>query len=169
MLNIIIRDESPQDYNGITRITMAAFTGHPYSRNTEQFIVEKLRETKKLSVSLVAVGNEEVVGHVAFSPVTINGKFCNWYGVGPLSVKPALWKQGIGSALMRTGMEKIKTLHGEGCVLVGDPLYYIRFGYHTSDKLTFAHAPKENFLILPFSEKEISGEVEFDEAFAAGL
>jgi predicted N-acetyltransferase YhbS len=166
MLQIEIRDELPEDYEQITQITIAAFTNHPYSNCREYILVEKLREKKSLTVSLVAIVNGEVAGHVAFSPVQVAGIACNWYSVGPLSVKPELQKQGIGSALMRAGMEKIKGIGGQGCVLVGDPLYYVRFGYHNSDIMTFPHAPKENFMIIEFGGGEIPGEVDFDAAFA---
>ena len=166
MLQIEIRDELPEDYEQIKQITIAAFTNHPYSNCREYILVEKLREKKSLTVSLVAIVNGEVAGHVAFSPIITGGSFCDWYGVGPLSVKPELQKHGIGSALMRAGMEKIKATGGKGCVLVGDLLYYARFGYHHSDVMTFPHAPKENFVVLSLGGEEISGEVEFDTAFA---
>jgi putative acetyltransferase len=166
MLQIEIRDEFPIDYEQITKITIAAFTGHPYSNCKEYILVQKLREKKSMTVSLVAIVNGEVAGHIAFSPVLIAGKSCDWYGVGPLSVNPELQKQGIGSALMKAGIEKIKALGGKGCVLVGDPDYYVRFGYRNSDVMTFSHAPKENFMIIEFGGGEIPGEVDFDAAFA---
>jgi putative acetyltransferase len=166
MLQIEIRDELPKDYEQITQITIAAFTNHPYSNCREYLLVQKLREKKSLTVSLVAMVKGEVAGHVAFSPVRIAGVFCGWYGVGPLSVKPELQKKGIGSALMRAGMEKMKSLGAKGCVLVGDPMYYARFGYHNSDGMTFQHAPEENFVVLALGGEEMPGKVEFDAAFA---
>ena len=83
-----IREESPADIDAITNITAAAFAGQPYSRQTEPFVVLALRMAGALALSLVADDDGDIVGHVAFSPVTINGRDCGWYGVGPVSVRP---------------------------------------------------------------------------------
>ena len=98
-----IRLETPQDINAIEKITIAAFNGKLYSDQTEHLIVNRLREAGAMSVSLVAEVDGQVVGHVAFSVVTINGEDKGWYGLGPVSVSPELQKQGIGSKLIREG------------------------------------------------------------------
>ncbi len=68
-----IRDEQESDAAAIRAVTLAAFANKPYSQQTEAAIVEALRAAAALDVSLVAVEGADVVGHVAFSPVSING------------------------------------------------------------------------------------------------
>ena len=93
---MIIRNEKTSDFEAITEITLAAFADEPHSDHTEQFIVNALRAANALTVSLVAEIEGQVVGHVAFSPVTFSDGGRDWYGVGPLSVAPSYQRQGIG-------------------------------------------------------------------------
>ncbi len=95
---ICIRPETPSDDEAIEQITIAAFSGKPYSAQTEHLVIRRLREAKAMSLSLVAEIGETIVGHVAFSVVKINGEDKQWYGLGPVSVLPASQKQGIGSS-----------------------------------------------------------------------
>ena len=121
---ITIRPEAPSDYEATEQITIAAFSGKPYSDQTEHFVIRRLREAKALSLSLVAEIGETIVGHIAFSVVKINGEDKQWYGLGPVSVLPAFQKQGIGSALIKEGLVRIRGLDAKGCVLEGNPDYY---------------------------------------------
>ena len=105
----IIREELPADCDSITSVTAQAFLNHPHSDNTEQFIIEELRRNRALSLSLVAEIEGRVIGHVAFSEVTISDGSSNWYGLGPLSVEPAFQKRGVGQSLVRAGLEILKT------------------------------------------------------------
>ncbi len=75
--------------SAITEVTVAAFKTLEISNHTEQFIIEALRAAKALTVSLVAEADGRVIGHIAFSPVTISDGTWNWYGLGPVSVLPA--------------------------------------------------------------------------------
>jgi predicted N-acetyltransferase YhbS len=100
-MNIIIRNEIESDIQAISEITKAAFENHPYSNQTEEFIVNALRDANALTISLVAVAGTKIVGHIAFSPVTISDGSLGWYGLGPISVLPELQKQGIGKSLVR--------------------------------------------------------------------
>lgn len=169
-LQPIIRPETSADYDTITQVTLAAFTGKFSDNPTEHIIVQRLREAGSLTLSLVAELNHDVVGHVAFSPVTINVDFIGWYGLGPISVVPALQKQGIGSALIHTGLEQLKGTGAQGCVLEGDFRYYQRFGFRTYPQLTYAGAPApEYFMALPFYETVPGGRVEFHPAFYGPL
>src|SRR5262245_34889812 len=120
-----IRPETPGDYEAITQVTLAAFTSASYNP-TEHLIILALREAGALSLSLVADLDGSVVGHVAFSAVTINGEYIDWYGLGPISVQPELQKQGIGSQLIQVGLSNIHALGAKGCVLLGSPIYYQR-------------------------------------------
>ena len=85
---IFIRNEIDADVDAITEVTVAAFKTLEISNHTEQFIVEALRANNALKVSLIAEVDGHVVGHVAFSPVTISDGTLNWCGLGPVSVLP---------------------------------------------------------------------------------
>ena len=95
-LKIVIRSETDADVDAITEVTAAAFKTLEISNQTEQFIIEALRIAKALTISLVAEVDGRVIGHIAFSPVTISDGTQNWYGLGPVSVLPAYQRQGIG-------------------------------------------------------------------------
>ena len=164
---MIIRQETPSDVGAITDITKAAFGNHPYSNNTEQFIIHALRAANALTVSLVAEIDGKVVGHIAFSPVTFTDGSENWYGLGPISVLPDCQKQGIGTKLVNEGLGFLKDLGAQGCVLVGDPNFYERFGFKSPDGLKHEGVPHENFLALSFCNKIPTGGVEFHQAFSA--
>jgi putative acetyltransferase len=164
---VIIRNEVESDVEEIARVTRAAFEHHQYSRQTEQFIVAALRAAGALAVSLVAEVDGRVVGHVAFSPVTMSDGSRDWYGVGPLSVTPELQRRGIGSALMRAGLAELKPLGANGCVLVGDPKYYQRFGFRHCPELVHEGIPQEYFVALSFGEAMARGVVHFHPGFSA--
>ena len=133
---MIIRDETPSDIDVITKITVTAFADCPYGNHTEQFIIHALRAAGSLSVSLVAEIDGRVVGHIAFSPVMIAGQKCGWFGLGPISVRPDCQRQGIGTALIEEGTKRLRESGAKGCLLVGDPGYYERFGFRNLPELT---------------------------------
>ena len=165
-----IRPETPQDIDSIEKVTFAAFSGKPYSDQTEHLIINRLREAGALSVSLVAEMDEKVVGHVAFSIVTINGEDRGWYGLGPVSVLPELQKQGIGSKLIKKGLSLIREKGAKGCVLEGSPQYYNRFGFRAYPGLFYEGTPApEYFMALPFYEDVPQGKVEFHKAFYVSM
>ena len=164
---MIIRNESESDFEAISSVTRAAFENHPHSNHTEQFIVNALRAANALTVSLVAEVGGKVVGHIAFSPVTISDGSHHWYGLGPVSVLPELQKQGVGKSLIHEGLSLLKALGAEGCVLVGDPEYYQRFGFRNIPDLIHDGVPQEVFLALPFDKKIAQGTVVFHEGFLA--
>ena len=163
---MIIRPETPHDDETITLVTLAAFTGKFSDNPTEHLIVKGLREAGALSLSLVAELDGKIVGHVAFSKVTINGEDQGWYGLGPISVQPALQKQGIGSKLIQEGLAKIHAMGARGCVLEGDPNYYHRFGFKSYPNLIYENAPApQYFMALPFYDAVPHGKVEYHQAF----
>jgi putative acetyltransferase len=166
-MDIVIRNEIKSDIKAISEITKAAFETLPISNHTEQFIIDALRDANALTISLVAVAGKKVVGHIAFSPVTVSDGSPGWYGLGPISVLPELQKQGIGKSLIREGLSSLKTLGAKGCVLVGDPGYYERFGFRSLPDLIIDDVPQENVLALPFEESKTSGTVVFHDGFAA--
>ena len=126
---IVIRNETPDDVCAITEVTIAAFKTLEISNHTEQFIIEALRAAEALTVSLVAETDGRVIGHIAFSPVTISDGTPNWYGLGPVSVLPEHQRKGIGKALIKEGLSRLKNMNAQGCCLVGHPDYYRKFGF----------------------------------------
>jgi putative acetyltransferase len=120
-LEIVIRTETSADIDAITEVTVAAFKTLEISNHTEQFIIAALRAANALTVSLVAEVDGRVVGHVAFSPVTISDGTQNWYGLGPVSVLPEYQRNAIGKALIQRGLSRLKDLNARGCCLVGHP------------------------------------------------
>ncbi|MGX1347500.1 putative acetyltransferase [Bradyrhizobium elkanii] len=161
-----IRDERDEDAVAISRITAAAFAEAPHSSGTEARIVEALRAAGALTLSLVAVsGDGHIVGHVAFSPVQINGVAGRWHGLGPVSVAPDMQRQGIGGALIRDGLARLVTQNADGCVLLGDPAYYSRFGFVSDPALTYGGEPSPYFQRLVLNGKAPEGDVSYHSAF----
>lgn len=165
--NIVIRDESEKDYAIITDLTAKAFETMEISDHTEQFIVLALRRAQALSVSLVAEMDGRVVGHIAFSPVTLSDGTSDWYGLGPVSVLPELQRMGIGKALINEGLARMKSMGAKGCCLVGHPGYYGRFGFVNTDEFTLEGVPAEAFFALAFDGRMPKGKVAFHDAFFA--
>ncbi len=128
-LEVVVRDETQRDVPVITQVTIEAFREMEISDHTEQFVTEALRSAGALTVSLVAEVGGRVVGHIAFSPVTFSDGTPDWYGLGPVSVLPEYQRQGIGRALIREGLSRLKKIGALGCCLVGHPEYYRRFGF----------------------------------------
>lgn len=162
---LTIRKERPEDVAAIARVVEEAFHSHPYSNQTEHILVDRLRSAGVLSVSLVAVLDGALVGHIAFSPVTIDGKPCRWFGLAPVSVQPAHQGEGIGSMLIRAGLAELERLGCDGCVLLGEPAYYGRFGFRVREGVNLPGVPPEYFLALPFRAEQATGEVAYHDAF----
>lgn len=164
---ITIRPETSADVETITAVTRAAFASLEISNHTEQYIGEALRAAGGLTVSLVAEHDGRVVGHIAFSPVTITDGTSGWYGLGPVSVLPDYQGRGIGAALIWEGLERLKRLGANGCCLVGHPDYYPRFGFDHPADLVIDGVPPEVFFVQPFDGPVPRGRVTFHEAFGA--
>ena len=164
---IVIRSETDADVGAITEVTTAAFKTLEISNHTEQFIIEALRAAKALAVSLVAELDGRVIGHIAFSPVTISDGTRNWYGLGPVSVLPEYQRQGIGKALIREGLSRLRDMNAQGCCLVGHPDYYRKFGFTNTPELVLEGVPPEFFFALSFNGRTPQGTVTFHEGFKA--
>lgn len=165
--NLLIRSETPADSDAIRDVTVAAFKTLEISGHTEQFIIAALRTARSLTVSLVAELDGRVVGHIAFSPVTISDGTGNWYGLGPVSVLPEYQRQGVGKALMDEGLSRMKGLNARGVCLVGHPDYYRKFGFENVPGLVLEGVPQEFFFALSFDGNIPRGTVTFHEAFKA--
>ncbi|PKQ36835.1 MAG: GNAT family N-acetyltransferase [Actinobacteria bacterium HGW-Actinobacteria-1] len=161
----LIRAESDSDISGIREVNIEAFADHPISQHTEHLIVDALRADGALAVSLVAIEDGRVLGHVAFSRAVVGNVEGDWYLLGPLAVLPTCQGQGIGSALVEAGLSAIRTHGAAGCVLVGDSGYYGRFGFATFSDLEYEGVPHEYVLGLQFADAEPSGCIRAHDAF----
>lgn len=166
-LKVNIKNETDADDTAITEVTVAAFKSLEISSHTEQFIIEALRAAKALSLSLVAEMDGRIIGHIAFSPLTISDGTQNWYGLGPVSVLPEFQRQGIGKALIQEGLSRLKDMNAEGCCLVGHPDYYRKFGFKNASEIVCEEVPQEVLFVLSFDGHMPKGEVAFHVAFKA--
>lgn len=166
-MNIQIRNETASDAAQIHQVTEQAFLHAPHAAHTEQFIVQALRGAGALTISQVAHTNGKIIGHVAISPVAISNGAKGWFGLGPISVLPEHQGQSVGSKLMASALAALKEMGASGCVLVGDPGYYGRFGFKVVEGLVYPGVPAKYFQALSFSNTFPRGEVTFHAAFAA--
>lgn len=164
---IMIREETKADIAVISAVTLSAFETVEISNHTEQFIIDALRSANALTLSLVAETDSRIVGHIAFSAVTLSDGTMNWYGLGPVSVLPEFQRRGIGKALIRHGLSRLKDLNAKGCCLVGHPEYYRQFGFENVAGLKYEGVPPEVFFALSFEGHIPQGKVIFHEAFKA--
>lgn len=167
MSELHIRPERPEDIAAITRVTEMAFRALRHGEQTEHFIIMALRRAGALPVSLVAERDAQVLGHVAFSSVEISDGSEHWYGLGPVAVLPELQHQGIGRALINGGLSALRALGAAGCVVLGEPGYYGRFGFKSHPECVFEGVPQEYFQSLAFGPHSAAGKVTYHEAFGA--
>jgi predicted N-acetyltransferase YhbS len=160
-----IRPERLTDAAAISLVTTAAFATATHSSGTEAQIVEGLRAAGALTVSLVATEGDEILGHVAFSPVAITDAQGDWYGLGPVSIRPDRQGRGFGQSLVRRGLQQIEALGAAGCVVLGDPAYYGRFGFESDPALTYGGSPSPYFQRLVLGGRPAAGEVAYHAAF----
>jgi len=160
-----IRAETPADAHAIAAVTAAALPNAPHTSRTEQHIVDALRAAGQLTISLVAEADGAVVGHVAISPVSISDGTPGWFGLGPVSVLPRLQGGGIGSRLVHEALRILRDSGAAGCVVLGEPDYYGRFGFKADSNLLFPGPPPEYFQAIAFHPVNARGAVTYHEAF----
>lgn len=164
---VAIRPEAAGDELAIHALTEAAFRDMPFSNGSEPGVIKQLRQDGDLVMSLVALNMDQaIVGHLAFSPVSISDGTTGWYAGGPLSVIPLSQSSGIGSALIERGIADMRERGVPGCVLLGSPEFYGRFGFTSDPSLTFGDHTPEYFQYLTLSGDKPSGEVTYAPAFA---
>jgi putative acetyltransferase len=166
---MIVRFETPQDLDGIRQVNTVAFEHHPFSHQTEHLIVDALRAAEALEVSLVAEVGDGVVGHIAFSAASIGDTSEGWFLLGPVAVRPDHQCEGIGRALVESGISALRARGACGCVLVGDPAFYGRFGFRQHPGTVWQGVPDENVLCLSLSGDVPTGEVSHHPAFLIGM
>ncbi len=164
-----IRNETPADIAAISRIQYLAFRNHPQhapgAEPTEHEIVERLRVASALSLSLVAEDGTVMVGHIALSSAAVGAKSEGWFLLGPVGVLPSFQRQGVGSALIREALQRMRSQGAAGIVLVGDPAFYSRFGFTQPDRLTYAGVPARYVLAVAFGGSAPAGEITAHPAF----
>jgi len=162
---IFQRPERRDDVDAIRALTETAFRTAPHADGTEHIIIDRLRAAGALALSLVAEADGKIVGHVAFSPVTVSDGSAGWYGLGPISVDPFRQGEGIGGRLIEDGLQRLKALGAAGCVVLGDPGYYGRFGFAVDPGLTLDGVPPEYFMRVAFSPVYGGGTVSYHPGF----
>lgn len=165
-----LRAESRADHAAIRALIETAFANAEHASGTEARIVDALRDADALTVAMVADLDGEAIGHVAMSPVRIDGRDMGWHGLGPVAVAPAHQGHGVGFALVQAALQELRMGGSRGCVVLGDPDYYGRFGFQRVDALTYPGAPPEYFMALAFGKDTPhggipSGEVAYHPAF----
>ena len=148
---IAIRPEQPDDIAAVHALNETAF-GQP----VEATIVDSIRGACRDAVSLVAVEDSRVVGHIFFSPVFASGEKDTVHGMGlaPMAVLPERQRQGIGSLLARAGIEAIRERKCPFVIVLGHPDYYPRFGFVPAALLGLSW---EAFMVLVLDEEAMAG------------
>ena len=166
-MECLIRPERAGDYAAIYNVTKCAFAPMPFAAGDEQDLINQLRDAGALVLSLVAEQNGKVVGQISFSPAFAADGSPGWYALGPVSVEPALKHQGIGTELILAGIAWLREQEAAGCVLVGNPAYYSRFGFEPYPALAPEGEPAEYYQILPLRVEEPGVVVGFHPLFHA--
>ena len=167
---IDIRKEEPADQEAVRQINKVAFEQGP-----EAAIVDKLRKSCKNYCSFVAVNQDTVIGHILFTPVTIDGSDVTGMGLAPMAVSPSYQKQGIGSSLVRHGLQHLQQSGCPFVIVLGHSEYYPRFGFekasHYKLRCQWKGVPDEAFMVVIFDRDALPGKggiaryrAEFDEA-----
>ena len=167
MFKFTIRAESPTDVGKIREVTEHAFSMAEHSDGTEGAIIDALRSANALNLSLIAVVDGKIIGHCAFAPVKAAQYETGWMGLGPVAVSPEFQGNGVGEALIREGLERIRRIGAKGCVVLGDPNYYRRFGFENDLAVKFEGVPPEYFMKLSLDGSSISGSIHYHEAFSS--
>ena len=156
---ISIREEQPQDIRIIRDLNKRAF-----GQTQEADLVDKLRQTCDDLLSLVALMQNQVVGHILFTPVIVEGvdSMLQGMALAPMAVLPEYQRQGIGSALVRTGIEKLKKRQCPFIIVLGHAEYYPRFGFEPASRYGIRsewEVPDDAFMILVIGEFVMRGRV----------
>jgi putative acetyltransferase len=169
---LIIRRETPEDIDPIRYVNEQAF-----GRREEAELIDKLRNRDMVTLSLVAVQADQIVGHIVFSPVTVESEYSSFEAItlAAMAVLPAYQRKGIGSQLVRVGLEECHRLGHEIVVVLGHPDYYPRFGFVPGKPKGIDcefEAPDEAWMVLELREGALagrSGTVKFQPEFQEAM
>lgn len=160
-----LRGERPGDENAIGLVAEAAFARVSHSNHNEPMILRELRNSGRLTLSLVVDIDGEIAGHIAFSSVAISGQHQGWFGLGPLCVLPSRQHQGYGSTLVREGLARLRARSTAGCIVLGAPKFYRQFGFVNARELRYGTLPRHLIQALAFEGAVPSGALAFAPAF----
>ena len=153
-----IRGERTEDFEGVRRVKEAAF-GQP----VEADLIDALRANGAATVSLVAKVKDQIVGHLLISPVAVQGAAnLKAVGLGPMAVLPEHQRRGIGSLLIKEGLEYCRRAGIQAVVVLGHPEYYPRFGFRRASSWGLQcefDAPDEAFMALELIPNVLSGRL----------
>jgi putative acetyltransferase len=165
--SLVIRAEQSADVDAVEAILREAFADHPHSQQTEHLIVHRLRKGGELVLPQIAVLAGVTVGYATFSAVGLSPAHDGWYGLGPVAVAPDFQGLRIGSALIDDGLKALKAMGAAGCVVLGEPRFYRRFGFEQGHGVTFDGAPPEYFMAHAFRGAVPTAAVSYHPAFSA--
>ena len=169
-MQLVVREESPADVGHIHALNAAAF-----ETDAEARLVDALRTNGRLTLSLVGVEDAVVVGHIAFSPVTISqrdGTVVPGLGLAPMAVTPSRQRCGIGTLLATAGLDRLRAGGHRFCVVLGHPKFYQRFGFTRASWFGIRwerKVPDELFFALELTRgglEDVSGVVRYSGEFA---
>ncbi|HEX5705365.1 MAG TPA: N-acetyltransferase [Pyrinomonadaceae bacterium] len=165
---MLIRAEEQRDRAAVHALNVAAF-----ETSAEANLVDALRDRAQPLVSLVADSHGEIVGHIMFSPVSLSGHpALRIMGLAPMAVAPEHQRQGVGSALVRAGLDQCKLLGFGGVVVLGHSTYYPRFGFAPAARFGIGceyDVPEEVFMIVELKAGYLngaSGQIKYHAAFS---
>ena len=167
-MEVIIRREKPEDIDPVYQINEQAF-----GSKVEPELVNNLRKRNVVTLSMVAELDDRIVGHILFSPVTVESDCSSFEAISlaPMAVLPKYQYQGIGSQLVRVGLEECRRLGHEIVVVLGHSDYYPRFGFIPAKPKGIDcefEAPDEAWMVLELQEGALtgrSGTVKFQPEF----
>ena len=162
---VVVRDEGSEDHADIHEVTRLAFIGQPYSDGDEPELIDRLRAEGALTLSLVAMDGDVLVGQITFSPAGLTPENGPWYALGPVSVTPSRQGQGIGSRLIESGLGRIKAMSAMGCILTGNPDYYSRFGFVMAPEHCPENEPPEYCMLKLLQSEKPEGRFSFRQPF----
>lgn len=167
MIAYTLRPEQPGDEAAIHDLTKRAFAPMWFSDGDEPDLVDALRTAGDLTLSLVALdGKGTIIGHIGFSPVTIDHATCGWFQMAPVSVSPEVQLNGVGSALIQAGIAQLRADGAMGIAVVGNPDYYERFRFSVVPGLApLSENDTQYFRVIVLSGAAPSGTLRYAAAF----